>query len=626
VEWRFRPMSDGEINVDPIEGEFFTTDALDSLADGLVREAIQNSLDARVPGKEVRVRFRYSGPKLAFGQVERRAFLEGLWPHLESPNCGLLDLPGINEDMDFLLIEDYGTRGLMGDPSQVEDLDETKKGSRNDFYYFWRNIGRTAKKETDLGRWGLGKTVFQAASRINVFFGFTRRKGDGRCFLMGQAVLKIHKEGSTRYAPYGYFGNFEGDLALPCDEPQELQAFSEAFWVRRESPGLSVVIPFPSAEITTDEINRSVAHHYFVSILKGDLVVEVENGVHNVILDRDKLLQDSPISPMVTLAEWTLRDGAGRDVCTCTPQGKAPQWSPAILPEPVLRRCREALERDRRVAFEVPIWVTPKGESPKATSFIVSIQREVGLKRGEATYVRDGVTLSGVRTSMPPELRAFLFVGDPLLSRFLGDCENPAHTEWQERSAKFKDAYELGPSTLRFIKNAPRELWDILSKPAQGRDEELLKDIFSIDVKELEQEAEPEPSDSEEPGEGESADGTGEIAGTDPTVKLVRLKGGFRVKAASGVSTIPDEIRIRAAYEVRRGNPFTRYNPLDFALNEDPISIKWRQAALIEAGENTLVVKPESRTFSVTVKGFDAHRDLRVLVEVVQPMSPGNSP
>ena len=28
VEWKFRIMTRGEINVDPIEGEFFTTEAL----------------------------------------------------------------------------------------------------------------------------------------------------------------------------------------------------------------------------------------------------------------------------------------------------------------------------------------------------------------------------------------------------------------------------------------------------------------------------------------------------------------------------------------------------------------------------------------------------------------------
>jgi hypothetical protein len=39
-------MQPGEMNVDPIEGEFFTTEALRSITDALVRESIQNSLDA----------------------------------------------------------------------------------------------------------------------------------------------------------------------------------------------------------------------------------------------------------------------------------------------------------------------------------------------------------------------------------------------------------------------------------------------------------------------------------------------------------------------------------------------------------------------------------------------------
>ena len=45
-QWRFREMQPGEINVDPIEGEFFTTEAIGSITDALVREAVQNSLDA----------------------------------------------------------------------------------------------------------------------------------------------------------------------------------------------------------------------------------------------------------------------------------------------------------------------------------------------------------------------------------------------------------------------------------------------------------------------------------------------------------------------------------------------------------------------------------------------------
>ena len=56
--WKFRTMGKGEMNTDPIESEFFSTEHLDSVADALVRESIQNSLDAGLPNQAVHVAFR----------------------------------------------------------------------------------------------------------------------------------------------------------------------------------------------------------------------------------------------------------------------------------------------------------------------------------------------------------------------------------------------------------------------------------------------------------------------------------------------------------------------------------------------------------------------------------------
>lgn len=49
--WKFRMMTKGEMNADPIEGEFFSIERLDNMADAWVRESIQNSLDAGLPGQ-----------------------------------------------------------------------------------------------------------------------------------------------------------------------------------------------------------------------------------------------------------------------------------------------------------------------------------------------------------------------------------------------------------------------------------------------------------------------------------------------------------------------------------------------------------------------------------------------
>jgi len=40
-------MTGGEENVNPVQGEFFASEEVGDIADSLVREAIQNSLDAR---------------------------------------------------------------------------------------------------------------------------------------------------------------------------------------------------------------------------------------------------------------------------------------------------------------------------------------------------------------------------------------------------------------------------------------------------------------------------------------------------------------------------------------------------------------------------------------------------
>jgi len=62
-KWQFRKMRPGEINVDPIEGEFFTTEAVGGMNDALVRESIQNSLDAAEGTGTVTVRFSLNGMK-----------------------------------------------------------------------------------------------------------------------------------------------------------------------------------------------------------------------------------------------------------------------------------------------------------------------------------------------------------------------------------------------------------------------------------------------------------------------------------------------------------------------------------------------------------------------------------
>src|SRR4051794_1982047 len=81
--WHFRSMDLGEVQVDPVHDEFFKAQ---DLADALVREAIQNSLDARLPRSRspVRVRFRFASGAHALPAEGVREYFDGLETHLQA--------------------------------------------------------------------------------------------------------------------------------------------------------------------------------------------------------------------------------------------------------------------------------------------------------------------------------------------------------------------------------------------------------------------------------------------------------------------------------------------------------------------------------------------------------------
>ncbi len=611
------------MNVDPIEGEFFSTEALGSLADALVREAIQNSLDARRPGTAARVRIAFCGPSASLTGDHRERYLDGLMAHVAAGRDGADRALARDAPLDFVMIEDFGTRGLQGDPRQSEDDEIGASAFRNDFYYFWRNVGRSRKGASDLGRWGLGKTVFAAASRASAFFALTIRANDPQPLLMGQAVLRIHKLDGARYYPYGYFGCFEGDFALPIDEPGLVEAFRRDFGLARVAePGLSVVIPFPDRELTARALLPSLAHHYFVPILAGDLTIDVEHDGKRETLNAESFArvverigrsEASSLARLVDLARWGLALAPDAPIRLPEPvQSVAPRYSGDAATEQALASLREPFNRGDRIAIQAPVWVKPTAGDPARSMFEVWLERDDTISAADEQFVRDGITIAGVRGGVQAGVRAIVCVRDRALSALLGDSENPAHTEWQERSPRFKDRYRHGPSTLRYVKAAPREIVRLLTRPAEGRDFALLRHVFSLDLptEESVRRREPNPSRA-------GLDGSGEARGiatvrSAHAFELQRLHGGFCVAGVANGEALPRYLAVRAAYEVRRGNPFALYQPFDFEMDRPPIALALDGATFVRRRENEVVVRIDDAQFRLTVQGFDPRRDVRV--------------
>ena len=615
-------MDLGEVHVDPVHDEFFKAQ---DLADALVRESIQNSLDARIPRSRspVRVRFRFATGAHALHPDAAEQYFTGLEAHLDAVAKTIHTvLPRPGETVPYLVIEDFGTRGLTGDPHIDPELDADGDDRRNDFFYFWRNVGRSNKGEVDRGRWGLGKAVFTVASRVRTIFGITRRVDDDRSLLLGQSVLKTHVLESQRIYPYGFFARFEkrNGLPLPIEDPILLDRFVDDFGVHRIEPGLSIVVPyFRDDELSLERITASVVQQYFYPVLRGDLVVEVIDGARVQRITAETIDDfagvDANLAKLCAMTRWSLAQKDEARIVLAERGAAAPKWDENVFDAVQLAALRDKFAAGERIAFRVPLLVKRKRSRPASSWFDVYVEQDETLRKPEQHFIRRGITIPDVKTNGDKAARALIVIDDQALSTFLGDAENPAHSDWSERADKIRTFYDHGASTLRFVKNSASSLASLLARPPVGRVRDFLADLFSIDMPdETTQESIAARIPIRGAGTtGADAGGAGASAGGSG-VTIARIAGGFTIKA-SDASMIGRPLRGEVAYRVRAGNPFRKHSPFDFDLmSDDGISVQSAGVRLRATAVNAFELVPSAAKFQISMKGFDPRRDLIVRV------------
>jgi hypothetical protein len=612
-------MDLGEVQVDPVHDEFFKAQ---DLADALVREAIQNSLDARLPRSRspVRVRFRFATGSKALPAEGVRQYFGGLEEHLRAASKTIHTiLPREDENVPYLLIEDFGTRGLTGDPRSDPELEPSGDERKNDFFYFWRNVGRSGKGDVDRGRWGLGKAVFTVASRIRTVFGITRRAEDNRALLLGQSVLKTHVIDGERIYPYGFFARFDAPngLPLPIEETILLNRFADDFGVHRIEPGLSIVIPYyRDDELSVERVIASVVRQYFHPILRGDLIVEVVDDLRTQRIDAETIdtvtESDANTARLCGLTRWSLAQSDTTRIVLPERDARAPKWEDNILDPPQLAELRNRFAAGGRLAFRVPVLVKRKRARPAGSWFDVYLEHDQSLRRGEHHFIRRGITIPDVRANSDKTVRALIVIDDQALSTFLGDAENPAHADWSERADRIRTFYDHGASTLRFVKNSASFLASLLAQPPEGRVRDFLADIFSIEIHDDRQDETdhariPNRATAGENSESAATSGSGGSIG----ITIARIAGGFTIKASSP-KMIGRSLRGEIAYRVRAGNPFRKHSPFDFDLRSNTIDVTAEGVQMQPTSSNSFELLPAAAKFLLSMKGFDSRRDLVV--------------
>jgi len=639
VVWKFRPKDKSEKNVGFTLGEFFTSKELEFPGKALVREVVQNSLDARLENeKPVVVRFSLLTGNHSISSSAFMPFLNGLDEHFNVVRPFIKEIPATTSSMPVLLIEDFNTRGLDGDPSDYQEQIICEKPENKNFFYFWRNWGISSKSDKDRGRWGLGKVVYPKSSKARTFFGLTIRNDDKKHYLMGQTVIRQHTIRGITYDLFGDYGLFADDneyFVMPVEEPAFLEKFRSVFSItRKDESGLSIIIPYTKEEITANNLMLAFVSQFFYPIISGMLIAEICENDKKTIIDEntissvlDKINFDNPLIARERITKEKLEHllsftvlslGVSEKEVTRLNHydiAKKPDWKKIIIDEKTLENLITKFENQEIISFEVSVRVELKGGSPEKGFFRVFIQKDEELLNPEYYFIREGLIIGKAGTFSARGVRAMVIIDSAPLTNLLGDAENPSHMDWRQNSDKFQDKYEYGPAILTFIKYCLNELFGRLNQKKAIMEPDLLVEIFSI----AKEEPEEEKKEKATKKRGKDVTKKKKIVITRRRPALVNINkiagGGVRISDNPENPDKPEVLILEFAYDIERGDPFSKYSPWDFDLSDDSMKIESRGIWNITRNDQTMQFEIADKDFEISVSGFDPHRDIKVSVE-----------
>jgi hypothetical protein len=266
----------------------------------------------------------------------------------------------------------------------------------------------------------------------------------------------------------------------------------------------------------------------------------------------------------------------------------------------------------------VPVLVRQKSAPSTESFFDVYLKRDERYDDGRAMFVREGIIISDVRAPRTRKVRAIVVAEHDALANLLGDSENPAHTQWQKDSSNYKGKYVYGPSYIEFVSESASKLVKFMTEDDNEQNLVLAREFFSL-------------RDAEAPPIGETAPVTRPGSRTPRPrppaltrrprlLRIAQVAGGFVLRPGdTGTDATGREFTIRVAFDVRRGNAFSKYAPEDFELLKGDIKPAVQEGLdVLDAEHNVLRVRITAPDFTFRLTGFDENRDLVVQAREVR--------
>jgi hypothetical protein len=595
----------------------------------LLREVLQNALDARRPDSEnVRVSIRHSTLDVAAATYMAALITEEHLDRFKESVPQLFDTAKSSEVTDCLIVEDFGTSGLTG---RTDDPEAEGKGQN--WNAFWFREGEGGKEgSSGNGGAGQGKITYFSTSAIRTLFAYTVRTDDGREALLGtSSFLRDYPYRGMRWKRDAYWGIWEGSdfdqKVLPVQADGPIGLFARKLGLERKpgQPGLSLVIPAPKQFDLSLAVQIAIAE-FFVPILRGDLVVQMG----------DTQLDSKTI---VELADKLLSDERARELHTCTTKGyrgflasaiqrtrsdevilsaevsRTVPISEAIFDQDALQRLRDAVQNQELVSIRLPLKVKHKSGETSDCHFDVHLAYPSELEEAEHAVIRKDLLIGEEPVGagrLRQRARALTLITNNELSRLLLSAEEATHLRWNMRLPRLGEYYRSGNEAVNLVRHAASKLLDMFTGGEQEKDFKLLARYFSVPGA-----TSPVPSKGKKSPKGRHMVEPNEIP--PPERKLLSIEAtedGCRIRAAKGDaidrSLLPLQVKVEFAYEGLDKDAFKEYDPLDFNLYDDYFKVTYSGCLVDTRSLNLLEFNVYEPDFELKVSGFDKNLRLRI--------------
>lgn len=613
--WQFRPLNPNDNSGTSTAEDNFAQEERTNV-DILVRESIQNPLDARSSEEAVAIHFHW-----LFSRTDAslsRDLLAAEWrQHLSYAGMAIPEVSG--NGIPFLAIEDFGTSGLCGTYN-----DSDKDGPGENWNAFWFREGEGVKPTKANGGAGQGKLTLYLASQVRTLIALTERISDNQLLVAGGCRFgRNYQVKGQRFAREARWGNTADPnvLSTPIHDSAALAKYEEDLGLSRANKcGTSFLIPFPDPDITAQSIRAALLNEFYFPILRNRLTVTLgtEEISSSTIAGLAEAHPDELRTPpryrrfLASIAERATNSSA-TDAAVNEAWEKETKLAPEVFDFEQLERLRTKFETGEIVEVRFPVRITTVAHGEKTGQLRVFLQLVEEAAEAHELFIRQDLaidkekSLSRARRLVPT--MALTLIDDSELSQFLSAAEEPTHREWNARRPRLENAYRRAPLTLRSVRNAAARLVELLAPPA-AKDSSALASFFP------DYSADPTPKTGAAKKKTSPTGPTTSVANPPAPrprkVDLRALDDGAMVKADAArisESDLPIHCRLEVAYATEFGNPYHQWDAADFYLTEkSEITMDGVGDVSFEGNKVTFVITAPNGW--LVLAGFDTNRQL----------------